>query len=86
MFTLREAIRKVTSFPAEILGLSDRGRLKEGCWADIILFDPETIHDTATYENPVSYPEGIPYVFVNGELVVDRYRVTAKRPGRVLKK
>ena len=86
MFTLAEAIRKITSFPAEILGLSDRGRIKEGCWGDIILFDPNTIRDTATYENPVRYPEGIPYVFVNGELVVDQYRVTGGLPGKVLRR
>ena len=86
MFTLTEAIRKMTSFPAEILGLSDRGRLREGCWGDIVLFDPSAIRDTATYENPVCYPEGIPYVFVNGELVVDQYRVTGGLPGKVLRR
>jgi N-acyl-D-amino-acid deacylase len=86
MFTLTEAIRKITSFPAEILGLSDRGRLREGCWGDIILFDQSTIRDTATYENPICYPEGIPYVFVNGELVVDQHRVTGRFPGKVLRR
>ena len=86
LFTLPEAVRKITSFPAEILGLPDRGRLKVGCWGDVILFDPETIRDTATYEIPISYPEGIPYVFVNGEMVIDRYQFTGKKPGQVLKK
>ncbi len=86
MFTLPEAIRKVTSFPAQILGISDRGILREGNWADIVLFDPETIGDTATYEEPESYPQGIQYVFVNGKLVVDQQRVTSSLPGRVLRK
>ncbi len=67
MFTLPEAIKKITSFPAQILGISDRGVLSEGQWADIVLFDPEKIDDTATYQEPISYPEGIPYVFVNGK-------------------
>ncbi len=86
MFTLSEAIRKVTSFPAQILGISDRGILKEGDWADIVLFDPETIGDTGTYEEPESYPEGIQYVFVNGGLVVDQEGVTGNLPGRVLRR
>lgn len=86
MFTLPEAIRKVTSFPAQILGISDRGILREGNWADIVLFDPETIGDTATYEEPESYPQGIQYVFVNGKLVVDQQNVTRSLPGRVLRK
>jgi N-acyl-D-amino-acid deacylase len=86
MFTLPEAIRKVTSFPAQILGISDRGILREGNWADIVLFDPETIVDTATYEESESYPLGIQYVFVNGKLVVDQQNVTRSLPGRVLRK
>jgi N-acyl-D-amino-acid deacylase len=83
---LPEAIRKVTSFPAQILGISDRGILREGNWADIVLFDPETIVDTATYEESESYPLGIQYVFVNGKLVVDQQNVTRSLPGRVLRK
>jgi N-acyl-D-amino-acid deacylase len=86
MFTQPEAIRKVTSFPAQILGISDRGILREGNWADIVLFDPETIGDTSTYEEPESYPQGIQYVFVNGKLVVDQQNVTSSLPGRVLRK
>lgn len=86
MFTLPEAIRKVTSFPAQILGISDRGILKEGNWADIVLFDPETIGDTATYEEPEIYPEGIQHVFVNGKLVVDQQSLTGDLPGRVLRR
>ena len=86
MFTLPEAISKVTSLPAQILGISDRGILKKGNWADIVLFYPETIGDTATYEEPKSYPEGIQYVFVNGKLVIDQQSVTGNLPGRVLRK
>jgi N-acyl-D-amino-acid deacylase len=83
---LPEAIRKVTSFPAKILGLKDRGTLREGAWADIVLLDPDRVADTATYDDPEQYPEGIPYVFVNGELAVDRGAFTGKLPGRVLRK
>jgi len=52
----------------------------------VILFDSSTIRDTATYENPIAFPEGIPHVFVNGELVVDQYRVTGRLPGQVLRR
>ena len=86
MFTLPDAISKVTSLPAQILGISDRGILKKGNWADIVLFYPETIGDTATYEQPKSYPEGIEYVFVNGKLVIDQQSVTGNLPGRLLRK
>ena len=84
--SLPEAVRKVTSFPAEILGLRDRGVLKEGFWADIVLLDPDLIADTATYEEPKQYPRGIPYVLVNGELVVEHGRFTGSLSGRVLRK
>jgi N-acyl-D-amino-acid deacylase len=86
LLDLPEAIRKVTSFPAAILGLEDRGTLREGAWADIALLDPERVADTATYDDPEQYPVGIPYVFVNGELVVDRGAFTGKLPGRALRK
>jgi N-acyl-D-amino-acid deacylase len=83
---LPQAIRKVTSFPAGILGLKDRGTLRQGAWADMVLLDPEGVADKATYEEPEQYPEGIPYVFVNGELVVDQGEFTGKLPGRALRK
>ncbi len=86
IFDLPEAIRKVTSFPAAILGLKDRGILREGAWADIVLLDPERVADKATYDEPEKYPEGIPYVLVNGELVVDQGAFTGKLPGRTLRK
>lgn len=86
VFSLPEAIRKITSFPASILGIGDRGLLKEGHWADVVLFDPATIADNATYEEPERYPTGIPYVFVNGETVVDPSGYTGGLPGKVLRK
>jgi N-acyl-D-amino-acid deacylase len=86
IFALPEAICKITSFPATILDISDRGVLKEGNWADIVLFDPDTITDTATYEDPERYPEGISYVFVNGQLVVKQGQLTGEFPGKVLRK
>jgi N-acyl-D-amino-acid deacylase len=80
------AIRSMTSLPAQILGLKDRGLLRENYWADIVLFDPAKVRDRATYTNPHQYAEGIPYVLVNGELVVDGGKITGKLPGKVLKR
>src|SRR5438874_12929262 len=68
---LEDAVRKMTSLPAQGLGLKDRGLLKEGYWADVVVFDPDTVADTATYENPKQYPKGIDRVHVNGTLVSD---------------
>ena len=85
LMSLPEAIRKVTGFPAEILGLTDRGILKVGAWADVVLLDPQRVADRSTYEEPEQYPEGIPYVLVNGELVVDRGETTGRLPGRALR-
>ncbi|MCI0524576.1 MAG: amidohydrolase family protein [Acidobacteria bacterium] len=78
------AIRSMTSLPAQILGLKDRGMIRENYWADITIFDPEKIRDRATYVNPHQYAEGVPYVLVNGELVVDQGKITGKLPGKVL--
>lgn len=80
------ALRSMTSLPAQILGLKDRGLLRENYWADIVLFDPAKVRDRATYTNPHQYAEGIPYVLVNGELVVDGGKLTGKLPGKVLKR
>ena len=60
--------------------------MREGAWADIVLLDPDRVADTATYDDPEQYPEGIPYVLVNGEPVVDQGEFTGKLPGRVLRK
>jgi dihydroorotase/N-acyl-D-amino-acid deacylase len=84
VISLPDAIRKMTSLPAQITGLTDRGLLRPGMAADITIFDPETVSDEATFENPSQYPSGIPYVIVNGVVVVDRGRHTGELPGRVL--
>jgi N-acyl-D-amino-acid deacylase len=81
---LPEAIRKLTSLPATKLGLGDRGRLEPGAVADVVVFDPEAIIDTATFAEPHRYPTGIPWVLVNGEPVIEGGRHTGSRPGRVL--
>ena len=81
---LEEAIRKMTSLPASRMGLADRGILRPGLAADIAAFDLATVRERSTYADPLHYSEGIPYVMVNGELVVDGGRITAARPGRAL--
>jgi len=86
ILTLQDAIRKMTSLPAGKLGLQDRGIIKEGFWADIVIFDPDRIKDKATYADPHQYPEGISYVIVNGEVVVENGRLTGARPGKVLRR
>jgi dihydroorotase/N-acyl-D-amino-acid deacylase len=82
---LEEAIRKMTSLPANRLGLDDRGRIAEGARADIVVFDPATVVDAATFEAPHQYPIGIPWVIVNGGITVERGAFTATRAGRVLR-
>jgi N-acyl-D-aspartate/D-glutamate deacylase len=66
------------------MGLVDRGIVKPGMAADVVAFDPEKVRERSTYADPLHYSEGIPYVCVNGELVVDGGRITASRPGRPL--
>ena len=83
---LPEAIRKLTSLPATKLGLRDRGRLEPGAAADVVVFDPATVADTATFAEPHRYPAGIPWVLVNGDPVIARGAHTGSRPGRVLKR
>ena len=85
VLTIENAIRKMTSLPAQKLGLRDRGTLREGMWADVVVFDPKRIADVATYENPHRYPEGIEHVLVNGEIVVDGGEHTGAPPGKVLR-
>jgi dihydroorotase/N-acyl-D-amino-acid deacylase len=84
ILTLEDAIRKMTSFPAQRLGLRDRGVLKEGMRADIAVFDPESVRDRATFEQPHQYAEGISLVVINGEIVFENGSMTARRPGRIL--
>jgi dihydroorotase/N-acyl-D-amino-acid deacylase len=84
VLTLPEAIRKMTSFSAAIEGLSDRGLLRPGLAADIAIFDPATVGDKATFENPLQYSVGIEYVIVNGTVVLNKGEHTSAKPGRLL--
>ncbi|MHA1350241.1 MAG: N-acyl-D-amino-acid deacylase family protein [Promethearchaeota archaeon] len=84
ILTLEQAIRKMSSFPAQRLGLQDRGLVREGNWADLVIFDPDKVIDKATYEQPYQLPEGIPYVIVNGVIVVERGKKNRKAPGKVI--
>ncbi len=81
LMTLEQAIRKMTSFPAQRFGLADRGILRDGMAADIVVFDPYTVSCVATFENPRQFPLGIEYVFVNGTMVVERGKHTQATPG-----
>lgn len=84
LFTLEEAIHRMTGLTAQKFGLAGRGAVVEGAFADLVLLDSETIIDRATFDNPTAPAEGIHAVFVNGEAVFDQGRLTASRPGRVL--
>jgi N-acyl-D-aspartate/D-glutamate deacylase len=82
--SLEEAIRKMTSLPAQKIGLWNRGLLREGTWADIVIFNPDTVKDKATYQDPHQYPEGIEYVLVNGQIVVELGEHTGILTGKIL--
>ncbi len=84
VITLGDAVRKMTSYPASRLGLMDRGVLREGMKADLVVFNPATVKDMATYEKPHQYAVGVEIVVVNGEVAVEGGRVTEKRTGRVV--
>ncbi len=86
LLTLEQAIRKMTSFPAQRLGLKDRGLINEGNWADLVIFDADKVRDTATFEDPYHLPEGIPYVIVNGVTVIENGKKNKKAPGRVIRR
>jgi N-acyl-D-aspartate/D-glutamate deacylase len=83
--SLAEAVQKMTSMNAEKVNIADRGLLKEGFWADVAIFDPATVTDKATFENPHQYPVGIPYVIVNGAVVLDNGKHTGAHPGKVIR-
>ncbi len=85
LLSLEEAVRKMTSAPADRLGISDRGRLVDGARADVVVFDPVRVRSLATIEDPRRYPEGIDHVIVNGTLVIDAGRHTGATPGRALR-
>jgi N-acyl-D-amino-acid deacylase len=82
---LEEAIRKLTSLPADTLRVKDRGRLATGVFADVVVFDPKTIADRATYEQPHQYATGMRHVWVNGIQVLQDGEHTGAKPGRVVR-
>ena len=82
---LEEAIRKFTALPAQRMRLADRGVLKKGMWADVVVFDPAAIRDAATFENPNQLSVGMEYVLVNGVPVIDGGKMTNALPGKVLR-
>ena len=86
MLPLATAVYKMTGLPAERLGLRDRGRIAAGCAADLVLFDPGTVGDTATFERPRSFPAGIRMVMVNGRIAAQDGRATTERAGRILRR
>jgi N-acyl-D-amino-acid deacylase len=83
--TLEDAIRKFSSLPAQRMRLTDRGVLKQGMWADVVIFDPAKVRDLATFESPNQLSEGMVYVLVNGVPVIDQEKVTGALPGKVLR-
>ena len=85
ILSLEEAVRKMTSLPAQILSIKQRGLIKEGYYADIAIFDPKTILDKATFEDPHQYAVGVISVIVNGEIVIDQGVHNGNKPGRVLR-
>ena len=84
MIPLEEAIRKMTSLPAAHFKFANRGIVKAGYAADLVVFDPKTVADAATFEAPHGYATGIPYVLVNGVIVVKNGAQTDARPGQVI--
>jgi N-acyl-D-amino-acid deacylase len=83
---LQEAVRKMTSFAAQKLGLRDIGLIRKGMWADITIFKPDKVIDKATFADPHQYPEGIEYVMVNGKIVIEKGEHTKETPGKVLRR
>lgn len=86
LVSMEEAIRRMTSLPAERIGLKDRGKIAPGFFADLVVLNPETVADRGNYTDPAHYPVGIEYVLVNGEVVVDGGRHTSRMPGLVLRR
>jgi N-acyl-D-aspartate/D-glutamate deacylase len=85
VIALSEAVRKMTSLPAEILGLKDRGQIRPGFAADVAIFDAARVAETNSFEKPKSYAAGVPFVIVNGVVVIDRGQHTGAKPGRALR-
>ena len=83
---VQEAVRKMTFLPASNLGIARRGQIKEGYFADLVVFDPQTIQDHATFEKPMQYATGVSQVFVNGVQVIRDGEHTGAKPGRALRR
>jgi N-acyl-D-amino-acid deacylase len=86
VLTLEEAVRKMSALPASHFGFAGRGLVKDGYAADLVLFDPRTVADRATFEAPHAWPEGLPHVLVNGAFVIRDGQHTGARPGVVLRR
>jgi N-acyl-D-amino-acid deacylase len=82
---LEEAVRRMTSLPASAFRIAGRGEIHEGFWADLVIFDPNTIQDRATFTQPHQYATGMEYVVVNGVPVIEKGELTGKRPGKGLR-
>jgi N-acyl-D-aspartate/D-glutamate deacylase len=82
---LEAAVRQMSSLPANFLHLYDRGRIAPGMAADLLVFDPDKVQDTATFTKPLSFPTGMPYVIVNGKVAIDNGRLTDANAGAVLR-
>jgi N-acyl-D-amino-acid deacylase len=85
VLSVEEAVRKLTSLPADVLSLEGRGRLRKGAFADVVIFDPKTFQDHSTYARPMQYATGVTDVFVNGQLALHDGEPTGTLPGRVLR-
>ncbi len=85
LFTLEEAVRKMTSLPARVLGLQSKGLIREGMDADLVVFNPNTVDTRASFEDPKQYPEGIEHVLINGEWVIRNSETTGNAPGEVIR-
>jgi N-acyl-D-amino-acid deacylase len=85
VLTLEDAIRKMTSLPARTFGFRGRGLVREGSWADLVIFDPAKVQDKATFQEPHQFSEGFDFVFVNGVMEVEDGRLTDARGGQVLR-
>jgi N-acyl-D-amino-acid deacylase len=85
LITLEDAVRKMTSLPAQTFGLRDRGLIREGFAADLVIFDEKTVIDRATYDQPHQFPSGISFVLVNGQVVLSGERLSEIRPGIALR-
>jgi N-acyl-D-amino-acid deacylase len=86
LFSLEEAVRRMTSLPADTFGIANRGKLAPGCWADVVIFDPAGIKDQATYESPFRAPDGIAYVLVNGKISLDHGSSESLTAGHAIKR